>query len=87
MARSQQDGVRMWFWARNDPNVPSVVAYPSTTGLFGPPTITPEPWWGEPVAAFPMGPDCDYESHFNAHNFVFDLTFCVSHGATTVVGC
>lgn len=39
--------------------------------------------WGIPEAYFPLGSGgdstCDYESHFDAHQLVFDLTFCVSY--------
>ncbi|KAI8972244.1 concanavalin A-like lectin/glucanase domain-containing protein [Trametes punicea] len=43
---------------------------------YDPASIYPTPSWGEPEADFPLGVNCDYASHFNAHSFVFDLTFC-----------
>jgi len=33
--------------------------------------------WGWPEAAFKFE-DCDYASHFDAHQILFDLTFCVN---------
>ena len=52
-------------------------------GLFeltigGRPTIAPSAAWGKPEAAFPLGGSCDYADNFDTHQFVFDLTFCVS---------
>ncbi|KAL6305235.1 concanavalin A-like lectin/glucanase domain-containing protein [Sparassis latifolia] len=78
VVRTQQDGVRIWFWARNDAATPAEVINPAPAalGLLGPPTISPDPSWGTPSAIFPVGSTCDYDSHFNAHQFVFDLTFC-----------
>ncbi|KAI0949203.1 hypothetical protein AcW1_008885 [Taiwanofungus camphoratus] len=76
MERSAQDGIRIWFWARDDTSVPAAVAHPSSTEV-GTATVTPSGSWGEPVASFPMGPNCDYETHFDAHRLIFDLTFCV----------
>ncbi|KAJ7703258.1 nucleophile-disabled Lam16a mutant holds Laminariheptaose in A cyclical conformation [Mycena rosella] len=62
-------GIYMWFWSRNDFTVPLEVVQ----GLS---TVNPDPTlWGVPDAAFPSD-QCDYASHFNAHNIVFDLTFC-----------
>lgn len=77
MARTAEDGIRVWFWARGDPTVPPEVLYAPALDILGT-TISPNPTWGAPVASFPMGPLCDYATHFNAHQFVFDLTFCVS---------
>ncbi|TFK53690.1 hypothetical protein OE88DRAFT_1655938 [Heliocybe sulcata] len=45
--------------------------------IVGPDTITPDQSWGNPEAAFPTQDDnCGYEQHFDAHQMVFDLTFC-----------
>jgi hypothetical protein len=42
-------------------------------------TRTPDPSWGIPAADFPMSPDlCNYDEHFDAHQIIFSLTFCVS---------
>ena len=79
MARTREEGVRVWFWQRDDPAVPQEVQN-STPAFFiaGPTTIFPNPSWGPPDAAFPVGDGCDYDSHFDPHMIVFDLTFCVS---------
>ena len=38
-----------------------------------------DPSWGYPDAHFPMDPDyCDCQQHFDEHQMVIDLTFCVS---------
>ncbi|THH00761.1 hypothetical protein EW026_g1828 [Hermanssonia centrifuga] len=87
MARSRNEGIRVWFWQRDDPAVPDEVrqsgsAYgvPGAPQLFpgfgGPPTIHPDATWGTPDADFPVGDGCIYEDHFDAHMMVFDLTFC-----------
>ena len=73
MEKTKEDGVRIWFWARSDNNVPSEIKYPLAGGV-----VSPGPTWGAPSAHFPLGDSCDYDSHFNAHIMVFDLTFCVS---------
>ncbi|KZT10733.1 glycoside hydrolase family 16 protein [Laetiporus sulphureus 93-53] len=81
MARSKAEGVRVWFWARGDPNVPTEVSTHPIEGILGigatgTPTLFPDPTWGPPTALFPMDSSCDYEKHFDDHQFVFDLTFC-----------
>ncbi|KAI0374157.1 hypothetical protein BV20DRAFT_988506 [Pilatotrama ljubarskyi] len=76
MVRSKTDGVRIWFWSRYDPAVPPEVRSPPYPVLFGTQSIYPNAYWGEPEATFPLSDQCDYESHFDAHSFVFDLTFC-----------
>ncbi|KAJ6552274.1 2 beta-glucan [Mycena vulgaris] len=59
--------ILVWFWARNDPNVPSdVVAGGSTV-------ITDA--WGTPSASFPST-TCDIADMFVAHNIIINLTFC-----------
>nr|GAT57645.1 predicted protein [Mycena chlorophos] len=58
-------GIRMWFWPHNDPKLPHDIYDP---------TVDPA-GWGLAEASFPFG-GCDYEGHFDAHNIVFDLTFC-----------
>ncbi|KAI0730351.1 concanavalin A-like lectin/glucanase domain-containing protein [Fomitopsis betulina] len=74
VARDGREGVRVWFWPRDDPTVPADVRWavgdPEVREVF------PGPGWGAPVAHFPMGRECDYESHFDDHMMVFDLTFC-----------
>ncbi|KAK7057245.1 putative glycosidase C21B10.07 [Favolaschia claudopus] len=68
MSRGER-GIFIWFWSRYDSSVPLEVSQ----GLS---TVNPDPdLWGKPDAAFPTD-SCDYQSHFDAHNIVFDLTFC-----------
>ena len=38
--------------------------------------VAPDPTWGVPAAAFPVGDWCGYDAHFDPHVMVFDLTFC-----------
>lgn len=79
MARTRTEGIRVWFWQRDDPTVPQEVETSSPEFVIaGPSTITPNPTWGTPDAEFPVGDWCDYDSHFDPHMMVFDLTFCVS---------
>ncbi|CCM05071.1 uncharacterized protein FIBRA_07277 [Fibroporia radiculosa] len=82
MERTRATGIRVWFWPRNATDVPPAV-------LFAEPFILPDLTWPTPTAYFPMGADCNYETHFNAHQFVFDLTFCGDWAGTdyTTTGC
>ncbi|KAH8119293.1 2 beta-glucans in both donor and acceptor sites of Gh16 Laminarinase 16a [Phellopilus nigrolimitatus] len=68
MKRTNEDGVYVYFWARNDPSVPAEVKS-------GAKTINPSFSWGEPEARFPTD-SCNWAQHFDAHNIVFDLTLC-----------
>ena len=68
MTRSSKDGISVYFWGRNDASVPQDVKS-------GAKSVDPTNW-GEPEAYFP-GTSCDMASHFQEHNIVFDLTFCV----------
>ncbi|TDL28057.1 hypothetical protein BD410DRAFT_894166 [Rickenella mellea] len=68
MQRTAQDGISVYFWSRNDARVPAVVKY-------GAPLIVLDPTWGAPEAYFPKD-SCDYSTHFDAHQIIFDLTFC-----------
>ncbi|KAI9060314.1 glycoside hydrolase family 16 protein [Trametes sanguinea] len=77
LVRSKTDGVRVYFWTRDDPAVPPEVRNPSPyPDAFNPEGMYPTLFWGQPEADFPLNDQCDYASHFNAHSFVFDLTFC-----------
>ncbi|KAI0675187.1 concanavalin A-like lectin/glucanase domain-containing protein [Trametes maxima] len=76
LVRTKTDGVRVWFWSRYDPSAPPEVKAPPYPTLLGQESVYPTPAWGEPEAVFPLCDQCDYASHFNAHSFVFDLTFC-----------
>jgi len=60
-------GVRVWFWARDDPAVPDEVA----NGADNIDTST----WGTPDVLFPST-QCNIPQHFGAHNIVINLTFC-----------
>lgn len=65
--QKSKEGVKIWFWARDDNNVPYGVKHCDGSDL--------DPAWGDPDAYFPMD-NCDYDSHMNDHCMVFDLTFC-----------
>ena len=69
LARSKEYGIKVWFWQRGAFEIPSDV-------LSNGDTVNPD-WWGPPTAFFPTGDNCSYEKHFDAHQIVFDLTFCV----------
>jgi len=69
--------IKVWFWSRQDPSVPSDVLTTSQdcidTNL-----------WGTPVALFP-NTGCDVSSKFGAHNVIINLTFCELNSA--LVAC
>ena len=69
LARNKEYGIKVWFWPRHWPFVPEDVRCDDGTA-------NPDSW-GPPTAYFPTGENCGYEEHFNAHMFIFDLTFCV----------
>ncbi|KAA1471764.1 hypothetical protein DENSPDRAFT_837832 [Dentipellis sp. KUC8613] len=69
MQKTRARGVQVWFWRRDDPNMPSEIR--SGSGVLAP----INPGWGRPAATFGCE-SCDYDQHFNAHQLVFDLTFC-----------
>lgn len=71
MKRTQSDGVYVWFFGRNDPSVPS--------GIRGGDHVNPDQSWGKPDARFPSTEKCNFAKHFDAHEIIFDLTFCVSN--------
>ena len=72
MKRTQNDGVYVWYFPRDDPTVPDEIRT-------GNPHIKPdEVNYGKPDARFPSSQSCDFKSHFGEHEIVFDLTFCVS---------
>lgn len=70
MEKSASKGISIWFWSRQNPTVPEEVRNGSD---WLSPSVDE---WGIPDAQFPTT-NCDYESHFNAHAIIFDLTFCV----------
>ncbi|EJF65494.1 concanavalin A-like lectin/glucanase domain-containing protein [Dichomitus squalens] len=89
IVRTKYEGVSVWFWNRWDPAVPWEVKLPPTTDLFGPARVFPTALWGVPDAKFEFGSNCDYEEHFDAHNLIFDLTFCGDWAGNTYAtsGC
>lgn len=76
MARTKYEGVRVWFWNRWDSDVPWEIRHPPTSDLLGLAKLVPTPLWGQPAAVFEFGTECSDADHFDAHNLIFDLTFC-----------
>lgn len=68
--RSSDQGIKIYFWSRSDYTVPLELRFPRGR-------IRPDYTWGIPQAVFPFTEDCSPD-HFNAHQIIFDLTFCVS---------
>ncbi len=78
-----RDFVKVWFYPRLG-YVPEVIRDGAQRGKL----VDPDFSWGFPAANFPFYPGhCDYEQHFNAHQMVFDLTFCVGVLSTRLVFC
>jgi len=69
MEKSRSRGVRVWFWSRTENRVP-----PTVKEDFG--IVYPDSF-GRPEAHFPTT-SCDYDSHFDDHQLIFDTTLCVS---------
>ncbi|KAF4599551.1 hypothetical protein EYR40_006645 [Pleurotus pulmonarius] len=67
MERSREDGVKVWFWSKHEDNVPRNIRDADTF-------IDPSSF-GMPSASFPKD-TCDYDTHFNAHRMIFDMTLC-----------
>ncbi|KAI1795701.1 concanavalin A-like lectin/glucanase domain-containing protein [Ganoderma leucocontextum] len=67
MARTKSEGIRVCAWE---------IRHPPTSDLFGPAAVAPTALWGQPAAVFEFGAECSDAEHFDAHNLVFDLTFC-----------
>ncbi|KAH8994699.1 concanavalin A-like lectin/glucanase domain-containing protein [Lactarius hatsudake] len=68
-----RDSVKVWFYPR-DGYVPRVIRDGAGRGQ----PVRPDFTWGLPAANFPFFPNyCNYAEHFDAHQIVFDLTFCV----------
>ncbi|KAG7448708.1 2 beta-glucanase [Guyanagaster necrorhizus] len=59
--------IKIWFWARNNNNVPADVQD-------GNPSVDTDAW-GIPFAYFP-DTSCSISDHFGAHNIIINLTFC-----------
>ena len=70
VTRSASRGMAVYFWRRYNSNVPPEIQYRSNS-------LTPNDSWGEPQALFPTD-DCDFNSHFQSHNIIMNLSFCVS---------
>ncbi|KAF8585955.1 glycoside hydrolase family 16 protein [Ramaria rubella] len=68
MQRTANDGVSIWFWNRYDVTAPDAVKS-------GKPILQPDFTWGLPAAYFPFTPTCNAD-HFDAHQIIFDDTFC-----------
>ncbi|KAH8982710.1 glycoside hydrolase family 16 protein, partial [Lactarius akahatsu] len=67
-----RDSVKVWFFPRGH-DVPEVIR----DGAQRRKLVYPDFDWDVPAANFPFDSDqCDYEQHFDAHQIVFDLTFC-----------
>ncbi|KDN39989.1 hypothetical protein RSAG8_08438, partial [Rhizoctonia solani AG-8 WAC10335] len=66
--RRTQDGISVWFWARNNYSVPKDARH-------GKRSVQPENW-GLPVADFPSNNYDMRSSHFGAYMIIFDLTLC-----------
>jgi hypothetical protein len=82
MSRSRDYGIQVWFWPRNC-DVPPEIAQ---GGLFKGDMLFPNPTWGKPAADFPLD-SCKYDQYFDAHQIIFDLTFCVSHFPCFLLDC
>jgi len=76
MVRSRMLGIRVYFWPRdNSIDVPMEIRKCGSGGG----SLLPDPSWGIPAADFPISPGlCNYDEHFDAHQIIFSLTFCVS---------
>jgi hypothetical protein len=78
MLKSRDCGIQIWFWPRDSLDAPPEITLGGAWS--GEPLIAnPLDTWGPPDASFPVDPNyCDYNKFFDAHQIVFDLTFCVS---------
>ncbi|TRM69606.1 glycoside hydrolase family 16 protein [Schizophyllum amplum] len=87
LSRTENE-ISVWFWSRTDPSVPHEVSQSSQMIRIP----SPGPTWGTPDATFPLsnnGGDCDYQSHFDPHHIIFDLTLCGDWAGTAFAtsGC
>ena len=73
MKRTQEDGIYVWFYPRDDPTVPDEIR---SGGGHIEPNVD---HYGMPDARFPSSKSCDFKTFFASHNVVFDLTLCVSN--------
>ncbi|KAG5645194.1 hypothetical protein DXG03_006712 [Asterophora parasitica] len=81
LERSATVGINVWFWPRNDPNVPLAISE-------GRKTVWPDASWGPPEARFPVD-SCDHAAFFDPHSMIFDTTFCGDWAGATFgsAGC
>ncbi|KAL0946423.1 hypothetical protein HGRIS_012646 [Hohenbuehelia grisea] len=63
------EAIKVFFWPRDDPTVPSEVSGATTSSQIHTET------WGTPSAAFP-NTSCNIEEHFDEHNIIINLTLC-----------
>lgn len=73
MERSQTY-FKIWFWSRNDCDVPSDVAHARSF-------VNPDAW-GTPTAYFP-NTFCDFSTHFDPQNIIINLTLCGDWAGST----
>lgn len=66
MEKSSTKGISVWFIPRD------------SLLLLGGEPLLDLVLLSTPDAYFPTNENCDYSKHFDAHNIVFDQTFCVS---------
>ncbi|PIL26823.1 hypothetical protein GSI_11084 [Ganoderma sinense ZZ0214-1] len=74
MERTDQH-IKVWYWLRTDPKVPTDVR----TGAA---TVNTNAW-GEPVGFWPGGKNCDLAKHLDPHNLIINLTLCGSWAGNT----
>lgn len=74
MVRSRVLGIQIYFWPRDkSAYVPAEIRDCGSEGGL----LHLDPSWGIPAANFPFLPNnCNYDEHFDAHEIIFDLTFC-----------
>jgi len=65
-----RDEIKMWFWSRQDPDVPDVVKSGKAADSVDPDTF------GTPTSHFTSDGACDIEDKFGKNTIVFNLTFC-----------
>ncbi|KAI4520547.1 glycoside hydrolase family 16 protein [Schizophyllum commune Loenen D] len=68
------DAIRVWFWERNDPNVPASIKNRQDSLL--------SEELAEPQALFP-NTNCDFNSHFGPLRIIINLTICGDWAGST----
>jgi hypothetical protein len=64
------DGIYIWFWSRA--SIPTSVTALSSSKS----PITSLTDWGNPVASYPGGSNCDIPKAFTSQNLIIDITLC-----------